>query len=75
MTTLTDFQLEMMEKDAKRLVICTGCYGVGQKHYAKPEDHWELCPVCEGLGRAAADPDKLLLIAEVRRLSALGPQE
>lgn len=61
---VTDFELEMWEKDAKRLIICTSCFGSG-------EDRWNLgraCPTCEGTGRAVADPHVLRLIDEVRRL-------
>lgn len=65
---LTDFELEQAEKEAKRLITCTDCYGVGQKHHAKPHDRWEICPTCNGLARAVADPLTLQLVAEVRRL-------
>lgn len=61
---ITDFELEMWEKDAKRLIICTGCFGSG-------EDRWNLgkpCLTCQGAGRAEADPHVLRLVAEVRRL-------
>lgn len=61
---LTPYELEQWEKDAKRLVICTDCYGSG-------EDRWNqgrACPTCEGLGRSAAEPHVLRLVAEVRRL-------
>lgn len=67
---LTDFELEQADKEAKRLITCTGCYGVGQKHYAKPHDRWEICPVCNGLGRAIAEPVVVALVAEVRELRA-----
>lgn len=67
---LTDFELEQVEKEAKRLITCTGCYGVGQKHYAKPYDRWDICPVCNGLGRAVAEPAVIALVAEVRDLRA-----
>jgi len=60
----SEFELEMWEKDAKRMIVCTGCFGSG-------EDRWNqgrACPTCEGTGRAVADPHVLRLIAEVRRL-------
>ena len=67
---LTDFELEQAEKDAKRLIQCTGCYGVGQRHYAKPHEHWEICSVCSGMGRSIAEPVVVELVTEVRELRA-----
>ena len=67
---LTDFEVEQIEKEAKRLITCTGCYGVGQKHYAKPHEHWEICPTCNGLGRAMAEPKVVELVADLRELKA-----
>lgn len=67
MESPTDFELDQWEKEAKRLVMCTDCFGVGQKHWSAT-DRWELCPVCEGLGKAAAEPHVLRLVAEVRTL-------
>lgn len=67
---LTDFELEQAEKEAKRLIQCTGCYGVGQKHVARPQDRWEICPVCQGLGRSIAEPQTLEMIAEIREWRA-----
>lgn len=64
MQSPTPFELEQWEKEARRLIICTTCYGSG-------EDRWNLgraCPTCEGSGRSAAEPHVLRLIAEVRRL-------
>lgn len=64
MSAPTDFELEQWEKDAKRLITCTGCYGSG-------EDKWNqgrACPTCQGMGRAEADPHVIRLVAEVRRL-------
>lgn len=67
MESPTDFDLEVWEKDAKRLVMCTGCYGVGQRQ-AWGQDNWTLCAQCNGDGRSAAEMHTLALIAEVRRL-------
>lgn len=63
----TDFDLEQWEKEAKRLVMCTGCYGVGQRQ-AWGQDNWLLCERCKGSGKAEAEMHTLQLIAEVRRL-------
>ena len=60
----TAFELEQWEKEAKRMVICTGCYGSG-------EDRWNdgrACDRCGGMGKAEGEPHTLQLIAEVRRL-------
>lgn len=64
MESLTAFELDELEKDAGRLITCTGCYGSG-------EDRWNegrACPRCKGSGRAVAEPNVLKLIAEVRSL-------
>lgn len=66
----TDFELGQWEKEAKRLVMCTGCYGVGQRQ-AWGQDNWVLCDRCKGAGRAEAELHTLALIAEVRRLKEL----
>lgn len=63
----TEFDLETWEKDAKRLVICTGCYGSG-------ENRWEqgrACLTCQGEGKSAAEPHVLQLISLVRRNATL----
>lgn len=63
MSTPSDFELEQWEKDAKRLVICTGCYGSG-------ENRWEqgrACPTCNGLGKSAAEPHVLQMLALIRK--------
>ena len=60
----SEFELEQWEKDAQRLVICTGCYGSG-------EDRWNqgrACFTCEGAGRAQAEPHVVRLVAEIRNL-------
>ncbi len=64
MEPLSDFELEQMEREARRLVICTGCYGSG-------EDRWNegrACPTCQGAGKAAAEPHVQRLVDEIRRL-------
>ena len=64
MSEPTAFEIESWEKDAKRLIICTGCYGSG-------EDRWnqgKACPTCQGEGRAPAEPHVLRLIQEITRL-------
>lgn len=72
---VTPFEREMWEKEARRKIMCTGCYGVGQKH-RKDTDRWELCAVCEGLGKAEAEPHVLKLLAEITRLELLlNPKE
>lgn len=63
----SDFELEWWEKDAKRLITCTSCYGSG-------EDRWHqghACPDCAGIGRSIAEPHVVRLVAEIRRLKAL----
>lgn len=64
---LNSFDLEQLKAEARRLVVCTGCYGSG-------EDRWNegrACPECRGSGKAAAEPHVLRLVAEVERLRAL----
>lgn len=64
MSAPSEFEIETWEKDAKRLIICTGCYGSG-------EDRWnqgKACPTCSGEGRSAAEPHVLRLIAHIRSL-------
>jgi len=64
MSEPTAFEIDMWEKDAKRLIVCTGCYGSG-------EDRWnqgKACPTCSGEGRSAAEPHVLRLIQEITRL-------
>lgn len=64
---LNQFDLDRLKAEARRLVICTGCYGSG-------EDRWNegrACPACEGSGKSAAEPHVLELVAEVERLRAL----
>ena len=64
MESPSEFELDMWEKDAKRLITCTGCYGSG-------EDRWnqgKACPTCSGEGRSAAEPHVLRLIQEITRL-------
>jgi len=64
MSELSEFEIDMWEKDAKRLIVCTGCYGSG-------EDRWnqgKACPTCSGEGRSAAEPHVLRLIQEIIRL-------
>ena len=68
METLTEFELSTLEKDAGRLIVCTGCYGSG-------EDKWHegrACPACKGAGRSIAEPMVLRLIEEVRTWRARG---
>lgn len=64
MTSPSDFEMEQWEKEARRLIVCTNCYGSG-------EDRWNqgrACPVCEGNGRSVAEPHVIRLIEEIRRL-------
>lgn len=59
---LSEYELDQLEKDAGRLIVCTGCYGSG-------EDRWtegKACPVCRGTGKSVAEPSVLRLITEVR---------
>lgn len=67
MESPTEFELEMWEKDARRLVMCTGCYGVGQRQ-SWGQDNWVLCDRCKGHGKAEAELHTLQLVAEIRRL-------
>lgn len=67
MESPTEFELEMWEKDARRLVMCTGCYGVGQRQ-SWGQDNWVLCDRCKGHGKAEAELHTIQLIAEIRRL-------
>lgn len=60
----TEFELASWEKDASRLIVCTGCYGSG-------EDKWNegrACSTCGGTGRSAAEPHVTRLIAYVHKL-------
>lgn len=71
---VTAFELEQWEKSARRLIQCTSCWGVGQKH-EQYKDRWELCKVCEGMGKSAAEPHVIQLIAEIHRLQAVQSRE
>lgn len=67
---LSDFELQQIEKEAKRLIVCMPCGGSGQIHRRKSrtdEGRWEICERCSGEGRAIAEPHVLLLIDEVRQ--------
>lgn len=66
----TDFELEQWLKEAKRLITCTGCYGVGQKH-VRATDTWNLCETCNGSSKAIAEPHVVRLVEEVQRLRVL----
>lgn len=61
---LTKFQIDRMEENAKRLIICTGCYGVGQREFR--DGSCEICKVCNGEGRSAAEPHVLKLIEDLK---------
>lgn len=67
---VTMFEREQWEKEARRKIICTGCYGVGQRHDRK-SDRWEACPTCQGGGRSEAEPHVLRLLEEISRLELL----
>lgn len=66
----TEFELEQWAKEAARLIVCTGCYGVGQRQSRasrRDPDVWTTCERCTGTGESMADPAKLRLILEVRQ--------
>lgn len=66
MDSTLEHKLATWEREARQLVMCTGCYGSG-------EDRWNqgrACPVCQGSGRAAREPHVLELVQLVRELSA-----
>ena len=63
---MTEFEIKQLEQDARRLIVCTGCYGSG-------EDRWNegrACPTCSGAGKSAAEPRVIELIQRVRQLEA-----
>lgn len=59
-----EFKLTGWEREARQLVICTGCYGSGEDR----QREGRACPVCQGSGRAAREPHVLELVALVRQL-------
>ena len=68
----TQYELEVWRNEACRKVVCTGCYGSGQRHrYEKATDseRWELCDRCQGSARCDAEPHVIRLVDEVRRLN------
>lgn len=66
----TEFEISQWRKEAKRLITCTSCYGVGQKH-VRATDTWDLCATCNGTGKSVAEPHVLRLCDEVERLRLL----
>lgn len=63
---MTEFEIKQLEQDARRLIVCTGCYGSG-------EDRWNegrACPTCSGAGRSAADPRVIELVKALREARA-----
>lgn len=66
----TEFEISQWRKEARRLVMCTGCYGVGQKH-DRATDTWLLCEICNGVGKSVAEPHVIQLCEEVERLRIL----
>ena len=66
----TEFEISQWRKEARRLITCTGCFGVGQKHQRSP-DSWLLCEICNGMGKSAAEPHVIRLCEEVERLRIL----
>lgn len=59
---MTSFEMQQLEQDARRLIVCTGCYGSG-------EDRWNegrACPTCKGAGKSAAEPRVIELIERLR---------
>lgn len=60
---MTEFEIKQLEQDARRLIVCTGCYGSG-------EDRWNegrACPTCSGAGKSAAEPRVVELIERLRQ--------
>lgn len=66
----TEFEISQWRKEARRLIMCTGCYGVGQTH-ERSTDTWKLCETCNGSSKAIAEPHVLRLCEEVERLRLL----
>lgn len=63
--------LDNCEREARQLVHCTGCYGVGEDRHAPGR----ACPVCQGSGRAPREPHTIELVALVRQLLAEAAQQ
>ena len=65
---MNDFELGQIEKETRRLIICTGCYGSGQREWS--DGRCEICERCNGLGKAAAEPHVIRLVELVRTMDA-----
>jgi hypothetical protein len=64
--SLTDFELKRIEENARRLIVCTSCYGVGQREFR--DGSCQICKVCAGSGKSAAEPHVLKLIEDMTEL-------